>query len=131
MDHCPESHGVSDLSVEPNILIHGEKPCKFGADDSNDVAQHRDKDKAAVKGKSEPSATRNPDGVFQSVESSQVHITFLTVPSIGKESELGPIEENVEDESPWNKEFALEPVFTHDWIIFKISINSVPARRRK
>ena len=38
VDHCPESQRVGDLSVEPNVLIRGEQPCKFGADDPNDVA---------------------------------------------------------------------------------------------
>jgi hypothetical protein len=68
VDHCPESHRVGDLSVEPNVFIRGEQPCKLGADDSNDVAQHWDKDKPAIKGKIETSATRNPDGGSQGVE---------------------------------------------------------------
>ena len=77
MDHCPESHRVGDLFVEPNVFIHGEQPCKLGAKDSNDIAQHWDKDKAAVKGKSETSATRNPDGESQGVECIQAHIIYL------------------------------------------------------
>jgi hypothetical protein len=68
VDHCPESHRVGDLFVEPNAIIRGEQPCKLGADDSNDVAQHWDEDKAAINGKNETSATRNPDGETQDVE---------------------------------------------------------------
>lgn len=127
MDHCPESHRVGHLSVEPNVLIRGEQPCKLGADDSNNVAQHRYKDKGAIKGENETSPTRNPDGIFQAVESSQARISFLREPSISKEKKMGAIEENVEEEPPGSKEFALEPVFTHDFII--IILYPVPARR--
>ena len=77
VNHCPKSHRVGDLSVEPNVFIRGEQPCKLGADDSNDVAQHWDKDKATIKGKSEPGATRNPDRESQSVECSQARISCL------------------------------------------------------
>ena len=61
VDHCPESHRVGNLFVEPNVFIRGEQPCKPGADDSDDVAQHRDQDKATIQGKNETSATRSPD----------------------------------------------------------------------
>ena len=77
MDDCPESQRVSDLFVEPNVFIDREQPCKLGADDSNDVAQHWDKDKAAIKGKNETSTTRNPDGESQGVECSQARISYL------------------------------------------------------
>ena len=77
VDHCPESHRVGDLSVEPNVFIHGEHPGKGGADKSNDVAQHWDKDKTAIKSKNETSTTRNPDGESQGVEWSQAQISCL------------------------------------------------------
>ena len=77
VDHCPESHGVGDLFVEPDVFICGEQPCKLGADESNDVAQHRDKDKAAINCKNETSATRSPDGESQGVERSQAQISCL------------------------------------------------------
>ena len=111
VDHCPESHGVGDLSVEPNVFIRGEQPCKLGADDAEDVAQHWDKDEAAIKGKSEAGAARNPDGETQGVECSQAGISCLTgfrfgetvkeetdlrVPTIGKESNVGAIEQKIE-----------------------------------
>lgn len=64
--------------MKPNVFIRGEQACKLGMDDSNDVAQHWDKDKAAIKGKSETSATRNPDGESQEgVEYGQAHISCL------------------------------------------------------
>ena len=77
VDHRPESHRIGNLFVEPNVFIHGEQPCKPGADDSNDVAQHWDKDKAAINGKNETSAPRNPDGESQGVECSQAQISYL------------------------------------------------------
>ena len=62
VDHRPESHRVGNLFVEPNVFIRGEQPCKLGADYSNYVAQHWDKDEATIHGKNETSATRRPDG---------------------------------------------------------------------
>jgi hypothetical protein len=44
VDHCPKGHRVGDLTVEPNVLIGGEKPGEFRPDDTNDISQHREED---------------------------------------------------------------------------------------
>ena len=146
VDHWPESHRVGDLSVEPNVFIHGEQPWKGGTDDSNDVAQHWDKDKAAIKGKSETSAARNPDGESQWVECLQarisclewrnfrfgkkmIQVTDLWVPSVGKESNVGAIEKDVESQPSWNEKFTSKPAFAHESKLF--TVNPVPARWRE
>ena len=77
VDHRPESHRVGHLFVEPNVFIRRKQPCKPGADDSNDVAQHWDKNKTAIQGKNETSATRSPDGISQGIECSQAQISCL------------------------------------------------------
>ena len=77
VNYCPESHRVGDLFVEPNVFICGEQPCKRGADESKDVAQHRDKDKAAINCKNETSATSNPDGESQGVDRIHAQIRRL------------------------------------------------------
>lgn len=48
MDHSPESHRICDLSMEPDILVGREEPGDLGANDTNDIAQHRNKNKTAI-----------------------------------------------------------------------------------
>lgn len=63
VDHSPEGHRIGHLSVEPDILVRWEQPLKFGADKSQDVAEHGQQDKTAVKRKYEPSPSRYPHRV--------------------------------------------------------------------
>lgn len=70
MDHGPKGHRVRDLPVEPDILIGGEEPSEFGADETDDVAQHGHQDESSVEGENKTSPSRCPDGPCQSVKSS-------------------------------------------------------------
>lgn len=113
VDHGPESHRISDLSVEPDILVGGEGPCELGTDNSNDIAQHGNEDKTSIEGKDETSTTGRPDGEFQSVKTSQLDIGRLTVPAVGKQSKVGAVKKNVKGKPPWDKELAMKPGFNH------------------
>lgn len=77
MDHCPECHGVSDLSVEPDVFIGREEPSEFRTDDTDDIAQHWNENQTAVKRKDKPSTTRNPDRPFETVEDRKLLIRLL------------------------------------------------------
>jgi hypothetical protein len=48
VDHCPESHRISHLTVEPDVLISREEPCQLGSNDSNEVTEHGNEDEAAI-----------------------------------------------------------------------------------
>lgn len=92
MKHCPESHRVSDLTVEPDILICWEEPCQLGPDNSDDISKHWDENQAAVVSQNETSTTGSPDRPLQCVEASQLLISCLTPPSVGKETDMRTIE---------------------------------------
>jgi hypothetical protein len=77
MNHGPESQRICDLSVEPDIFIGGKQPSKLGSDNTDNIAQHGDEDKTTVEGKHQTSATRCPNRVFQSVETSQLEVGCL------------------------------------------------------
>lgn len=62
VDHGPESHRVRDLTMEPNVLVCREKPCHVWANDTDNVAEHRDEDEEAIDGEYETGTTRSPDG---------------------------------------------------------------------
>ena len=127
--HCPESHRVGDLSMEPNVLVGGEEPGNLGTDDADDVAQHGEEDKATIEGKNETSAARRPDRKTESVEASKLRVgclqtkiraeleekehTDLTVPAIGKQTKVCAVEKNIESEPTGNEELAVEPAFAH------------------
>lgn len=135
VNHRPESHGVSNLSVEPNVLVGGEKPGEFGANDTDDIAEHGHQDQTTIVGKDETGASRRPHRELEPVQSRELLVGFLvafqakvvsaafnlraetgthlTVPSIGKEEEMCAIEKDVEREPPRVEELPLEPAFTH------------------
>ncbi len=54
-DEClrPESQRVCDLSMEPDVLVGREEPHHLGADNTDDVAQHGNKDHETVIAKDE------------------------------------------------------------------------------
>ena len=84
MGHRPEGHGVGDLSMEPNVLVGGKEPCKLGTDDTNDVAQHRDKDETAIECEYQTGATRNPNREFEAVQTGKPGVRCLD----GSDSQL-------------------------------------------
>ena len=57
----PEEHLVGDLSMEPDVLVRRKRPSELWTDDTDDVAQHRDQNEAAIERKDETSTTRNPN----------------------------------------------------------------------
>jgi hypothetical protein len=111
--HGPESHGVSDLSVEPDVLISREEPLHLGSDNSNDVPQHREENETAIERKNETSTTRGPDGKLETVESGKLLVGKLGIPAVGEEEEMKTIKDDIEGEFPWDQEFAMKPAFTH------------------
>jgi len=62
VNHCEKGHGVSDLTVEPDVFVGREEPGQLGTDDLDDVAKHGDEDHATIISQDETSATGAPDG---------------------------------------------------------------------
>lgn len=79
VDHCPKSHRVGDLTVEPDVLIGGEKPSELWSDYANNVSQHREEDEAAIVSEDEPRASRGPNGELQGVEARKCGVDCLWV----------------------------------------------------
>ena len=77
--HSPEGHGVRDLPVEPDILIRGEEPGKSGANDTDNIAQHRHENHAAVEGQNQACATGAPYGPFEAVQRRELRVCSLEV----------------------------------------------------
>lgn len=76
--HCgPKCHGVSHLSMEPDVFIGREQPRKFWTDNTNDVAKHREEDETTVVGENEASTARGPDGELETIQSSEFRVFFL------------------------------------------------------
>ena len=63
--------------MEPNVLVGGEEPCKLGTDDTNDIAQHRDKDETAIECEYQTGATRNPNREFEAVQTGKPGVRRL------------------------------------------------------
>lgn len=113
VDHRPECHRVGDLSVEPDVLVGGEKPCDFRTDDLDDIAQHGDENETSVKCEHQTGTAGSPDGVLEPVQGGQFSVDRLTVPSIAKEEEMKTVEYDVEGEPSWRQELSLEPILAH------------------
>lgn len=77
VDHGPESHRVSNLTMKPDILVGREQPLNLGPNHTNDISKHRDENKAAVKGKNETCSTRSPDRPRQSIQGSEFGVGCL------------------------------------------------------
>ena len=77
VDHGPESHGVRDLSVEPDVLVGGEEPSETGADDTDDVPQHGHKDHGTIECEDKTSTSGRPDRPGQPVQGSQLLVSGL------------------------------------------------------
>jgi hypothetical protein len=78
VDHCPEGHGVCDLSMEPDVFIGGEQPSEFGTNDADDVAEHWKENETTVVSENKTSPTRRPDREFETIESVEFLVRFLT-----------------------------------------------------
>lgn len=111
--HCPESHGVCDLSMEPNVFIGGEQPGELGTNDTDDIAQHRKENKTSGISENETGTTRRPDREREAIQNVELLVSFLQVPPKNEEEELGAVKEDIECQSPRSEELALKPVFSH------------------
>jgi hypothetical protein len=63
--------------VEPDVLVGGEKPGHFGADDFDDIAQHGDEDKATVECEYETGAARCPHRELEAVQGCKFGVDCL------------------------------------------------------
>ena len=77
VDHGPKGHRVGDLTVEPDVLIGGEKPGELWSDETNNVSQHWDKDEATIVGEDKPCASGSPNGELQRVETCKRRVDCL------------------------------------------------------
>lgn len=111
VDHCPESHRVRDLTMEPNVLICGEEPSHVRANDPDNVPEHGDEDEEAIETQDETSTPRSPHGEFERVETCKSGICHLGVPSIGKSSEMETVKDDVEQEAARGEDFRPDPFF--------------------
>ena len=77
VDHSPERHRVGHLSVEPDVLVGGEEPGNAGADNTDNVAQHRDENQATIECKDQTSAPRRPYRPSERVQSRELSVGCL------------------------------------------------------
>ena len=78
VNHCPEGHGICDLSMEPDVFIGREQPSEFGTNDTDDVAKHWKENETAVVSEDKTSPTRRPDREFETIESVKFLVRLLT-----------------------------------------------------
>ena len=78
MYHCPEGHGVCDLSMEPNVFIGGEQPGELGTNDADDIAKHWKENKTSGIGKHETGPTRRPDRELEAIQDVKFLVRCLT-----------------------------------------------------
>jgi hypothetical protein len=83
VDHGPECHGVGNLTMEPDVLVRRERPGQLGADEADDVAEHRDEDHAAVQGEDETGTTGRPHGPLEGVQTSEFGVGCLSADEHG------------------------------------------------
>lgn len=62
-----EQHGVGQLPMEPNVLVHGD-PSDLGPNPSHDGAAYRQQDEHAVDAEYQASASGDPHRVLEQVE---------------------------------------------------------------
>ena len=75
--HRPKGHRVRDLTVEPDVLIGREQPCELGADDADDVPQHRDEDEATIERQDEAGTSGYPDRPSERVQRGKFRVGCL------------------------------------------------------
>lgn len=89
MNHCPKSHGVCHLSMEPDVLIGGEQPGELGPDDADNVAQHGNEDHPPVESEYKSRSARAPHRELKTVEGSQFLIGRLSI--VQSKSQTGAV----------------------------------------
>lgn len=99
--------------MEPDVLICGEEPCEFRADNTNDIAEHGDQEQSSIKREGETSTTRGPDRPCQSIEGSQLRVSDLQIPTQSEKGALDTVEDDIEYKPSRVEELALKPRFTH------------------
>lgn len=109
VDHCPECHRISDLTMEPNVFVGGEQPGQLGTDEADNVSQHGDEDEEAIDREYETSTTRDPDGEPKRVQALETRVDVLAVPSIGKDSDVTGVPEDIKQETAGGEEFCFDP----------------------
>lgn len=77
VDHGPECHGVGNLPVEPDVLVGGEEPGNAGADNTDNVAQHRDENQATIECEDQTSTPRRPYRPSERVQSRELSVGCL------------------------------------------------------
>ena len=97
VDHTPECHGISDLTMEPDVFIRREEPGELGTNDTDHVAKHRDQDKTTIESENETGTTGDPDRESQGVETGELCVRVLRVPTICENSDVCTVPEDVED----------------------------------
>jgi hypothetical protein len=63
--------------VEPDVLVGGEGPGQLGTDDTDNVSQHREQDKASIVRKDQTGTSRGPDREPKSVKACQSRVGCL------------------------------------------------------
>lgn len=110
VDHCEKGHGVSNLTMEPDVFVGREEPGQLGTDDLDDIAKHGNEDHATIISQDETSATGTPDGEGKGVETSETSVGCLRIPPITKDTELSAIPKYIERETPGLEELGFKPV---------------------
>jgi hypothetical protein len=77
VDSRPKSHRICDLLVEPEAFIYRKEYAQNWAQNTEAVAQHRQKDEPAIICQNEASTTRNPDGKLERVKGSKSFVGLL------------------------------------------------------
>lgn len=77
VDHSPECHGISDLAMEPDVLISGEEPRQVRTNHTDDVAKHGHKNQASIECQDQSCTARGPNRPFQPVERSKLGVDCL------------------------------------------------------
>lgn len=50
MNHSPKRHGISDLTMEPNVLVCREQPSHTWTNDTDDIPEHGDENEETIDG---------------------------------------------------------------------------------
>lgn len=77
MNHGPESHGIGNLAMEPDVFVGGEEPSHMRPDETDDVPQHGDEDEGSIDGENQASTTGNPYGEEKGVETGELGVGIL------------------------------------------------------
>jgi len=113
VNHSPEEHLVSDLTMEPDILVGREEPRQLGANDSNDVTEHGHENHATIESENQSGTTRRPHGPLEGVQTSQPIVSGLRVPPITEDTDVDAVEDDVEGKPPRGEELTTDKRLSH------------------